>query len=79
MIRYAPDGREISRIQIPTSRVTSLTFAGADGRDLYITSARSAKDKSAVAGGLFRTRTNTCGAQIWRSNLAAQVGPYKNA
>jgi len=42
VIRYAADGRELDRVTIPTRRVTSLTFAGPDNRDLYLTSARSA-------------------------------------
>lgn len=40
VVRYAPDGRELAAYALPVSRVTSLTFGGADLRTLYITSSR---------------------------------------
>jgi sugar lactone lactonase YvrE len=37
--RFAPDGRRLGRIGVPTERVTSCAFGGADLRTLFITSA----------------------------------------
>lgn len=53
-------------IQLPVTKVTSMTFGGNDLRDLYITTARyelSASELSAqpLAGSLFRVRTEVPG------------------
>jgi len=69
VIRYAPDGQEIGRISVPSSRVTSLTFAGPDNSDLYLTSARSAEKHDVYGGDLFRIQTGTKGGPVWKSNL----------
>jgi sugar lactone lactonase YvrE len=39
VIRFAPDGREIQRLQLPVQRPTSYCFGGSELRTLYITSA----------------------------------------
>lgn len=38
VIRYAPDGTEERRIDMPVATVTSLSFGGGDYTDLYVTS-----------------------------------------
>ena len=53
-------------IQLPVTKVTSMTFGGKDLQDLYITTARyelSARELSAqpLAGRLFRVRTEVPG------------------
>ena len=58
VVRYAPNGREISAWKLPVSKVTSLTFGGPDLRTLYITSGRyrlSAQELATqpLAGALF--------------------------
>jgi L-arabinonolactonase len=57
VVRYAPDGRIRSTVQLPVSRPTACTFGGADLATLYVTTARFrlAPDKLAAeahAGGL---------------------------
>lgn len=37
IVRYAPDGRVLLQVPLPVTRVTSLTFGGADLRTLFIT------------------------------------------
>ncbi len=39
LLRYAPDGSQVSRLPVPASQVTSCAFGGPDLRDLYITTA----------------------------------------
>jgi len=60
VIRFAPDGREDYRVEVPASLVTSCTFGGDDLRDLYITSAggqhRGEPAYGDWAGALFRVR-----------------------
>jgi L-arabinonolactonase len=56
--RYAPDGRRVGGIELPTKRVTSVMFGGPDLRTLFITTMRynlSAAESAAqpLAGRLF--------------------------
>ena len=56
--RYSPEAEWMETIRMPVQRPTSCTFGGADLDRLYITSARSGLDESALqmqpnAGGLF--------------------------
>jgi sugar lactone lactonase YvrE len=64
--RYDPTGRLDKVIELPTANVTSCTFAGADLRDLYITTAREDLDEGALAaqpeaGSLFVCRPGAVG------------------
>ena len=64
----APLGRVID---LPTARITSLTFAGDDLRDLYITSAGGGGrgDEDPAAGALFQVRSPVAGRPEFRSRL----------
>jgi sugar lactone lactonase YvrE len=57
--RLAPDGRAVSVVEFPVSKVTSCAFGGDDLSDLYVTSARNGLSaaelrEQPLAGGLFR-------------------------
>jgi D-xylonolactonase len=70
LIRYAPDGMEVQRIEVPAGKVTSVTFAGRDYRDLYVTSAAiETAPEEMASGSLFRLRTATPGLPEHRSNI----------
>ncbi len=49
LIRFAPDGREERTVPLPVPQPTSLAFAGADLRTLYVTTARAGLDAAALA------------------------------
>jgi L-arabinonolactonase len=58
VVRYAPDGRETARIEMPTAQPSCTAFGGADFGTLYVTSARIGLDDHALqsdahAGGVF--------------------------
>jgi sugar lactone lactonase YvrE len=58
VVRYAPDGTAERAIQLPTGKVSSVTFGGDGYSDLYITTA-GGDDRAANgphAGALFRLR-----------------------
>jgi sugar lactone lactonase YvrE len=58
IIRFSPEGREMERIELPAKLCSSLTFAGSDYADIYVTCA-GGDDKRANgpgAGGLYRIR-----------------------
>lgn len=58
--RFAPDGRELERIQFPVPMVTSLCFGGDDMRDLYVVSgSRGAPPE--VGACVYRLRTDIPG------------------
>jgi L-arabinonolactonase len=66
VVRYAPDGRELVAYQLPVSRVTSLTFGGANLRTLYITSSTyklTPEQRAAQphAGAVFAMHCDTAG------------------
>ena len=66
VIRYAPDGKVISEIMLPVSRVTSCTFGGDDLKTLYITSALfrlsdAQRALEPMAGCLFATKVSVAG------------------
>ncbi len=70
IVRYADDGRPLSRIRLPTPGVTSLTFGGRDRRDLYVTTARTRRHgEDELAGALFRIPTNTVGSAVYPSRV----------
>lgn len=57
---FDPDGRRVGTIGIDVPMVTSLTFGGEDGRDLYIVSGSEGLDTDRGAG-VFRARVETPG------------------
>lgn len=73
ILRYNPQGKEVARIQLPDARqVTSMTFAGDNLQDLYITTA-GGNDKAKHgkdAGALYRvTGLDTHGRAEFRSRV----------
>ncbi len=72
LIRFAPDGRELARIQFPASNVSSVTFGGDEYTDMYVTTA-GGDDKAANgpgAGALFRLRLGIRGVPEFRSRIS---------
>jgi D-xylonolactonase len=64
VFRYSPDGQLDRRIDVPVKEVASLTFAGADLKDLYIVTG-SAIDKKEYprTGNVYRMRTDVAGQE----------------
>ena len=54
--RFAPDGKEVLEVIFPARKITCMTFAGVDYKDIYITSATEDKisEEETGAGALFR-------------------------
>ncbi len=71
LVRYAPDGREVSRVAFPARKVSSAIFGGDDYTDLYVTTA-GGQDKGANgpgAGALYRLRPGVRGVPEFRSRI----------
>jgi len=72
LIRYSPQGDEVQRAVIPTTAVTSLTFAGKDCTDIYVTTA-GGKHKTgnlSKAGALYRLNLGVKGIPEYQSNIS---------
>ncbi len=80
VVRYDPEGRVERRIPIPAKQVSSLTFAGPDLADLYITTAADYSpsplepagfDRTAFMGGpLYRIRLDIAGRPEFPARLS---------
>lgn len=72
LFRLDPDGRVVSRIQIPANKTTSLTFAGPTLNDIYVTSEggthRNQMDPH--AGALFHLTCTVSGKPEFFSRIA---------
>lgn len=64
--RYRPDGTLDGIIELPVSKVTACTFAGADLGDLVITTSREGLSEGSQpeAGSLFRSRPGVTGLPV---------------
>lgn len=63
---WSADGLPLGAVTVPAFHVTSCTFGGPDGTDLFITTARSGMTSeqlqaAPLSGALFRVRTRTAG------------------
>ena len=66
VVRYDPAGRPIDSVKLPTQRVTSCCFGGANLDQLFITTAATGLSEAELAnqphaGDLFCVQTNTQG------------------
>ncbi len=73
LLRYTPDGSEDQRIYFTAKLVSSVTFAGDDWRDMYVTSAGgdNRKENGPAAGALFRVRSGVKGVPEFFSRVRA--------
>ena len=66
--RYLPDGRIERSLPIPARIVTSVCFAGADRRDLIITTADHS-ERTELHGCVLRTRVDVSGAPVFPARI----------
>jgi sugar lactone lactonase YvrE len=71
VIRFAPDGREASRLELPVKRTTSCAFGGPERRHLYVTTAQVGLSEQEIdenfhSGDLFRVATDVVGMAFHR-------------
>ena len=71
VIRYAPDGGEKGRVNLPVNKPTSVAFGGADLLHLYVTSASldETGDKAENAGDLLRVDAGAQGRLEFHSRI----------
>jgi sugar lactone lactonase YvrE len=71
VIRFDPEGREVSRLELPVKRTTSCAFGGAERRHLYITTASVGLSEQEIeegfhSGDLFRADVGITGLAFHR-------------
>jgi D-xylonolactonase len=71
LVQYAPDGRELQRIQFPTKKVSSVIFGGPDYKDMYVTTAggNDKAENGETAGALYRLRLGIQGLPEFPSRI----------
>jgi D-xylono/L-arabinono-1,4-lactonase len=72
IVRLHDDGSVAERISLPTQKVSSLTFAGDDFTDIYVTTAggNSPQEGDTAAGALFRVNADIPGLPEFFSRIA---------
>jgi len=72
LVRYAPDGTELTRIHFPARQVSSAAFGGDDLGDLYVATAggHDRMTNGPGAGALYRLRPGVRGLPEFRSRIA---------
>lgn len=79
IVRYAPDGTEVLRVDLPALKVSSLTFGGETCEDLFITTAGGSdrEQNGLAAGALLKIRPGVVGVPEFLSrirNTATRTG-----
>ena len=71
LVRYAPDGTEVQRVEFPAKKVSCVTFGGDDYTDMYVTTAGgNTKDVDGPgAGALYRLNLGIGGFPEFRSRI----------
>jgi sugar lactone lactonase YvrE len=71
LVRHAPDGAQVLRIDFPAQKVSSVTFGGADYTDMYVTTAGGDKkaEEGPGAGALFRLNLGIQGVPEFLSRI----------
>lgn len=71
VVRLGEDGSIAERIELPTGKVSSVTFGGDNLKDMYITTAggHAPSEGDAAAGALFRVRMDVGGVPEFFSRI----------
>jgi D-xylonolactonase len=71
LTRYAPDGREVHRVDFPVLKVSSVTFGGPSLTDMFVTTAggRQKEKDGEHAGALFHLNLGISGVPEFRSRI----------
>lgn len=74
LYQYSSAGDELQRVLFPARKVSSVTFAGPDYRDAYVTTAGgdNKAEEGSGAGALFRVDLGVQGRAPFRSRIALQ-------
>lgn len=71
LVRYAPDGRELMRVEFPVRKVTSVAFGGPELTDMFVSSAADddLEHNGADAGALFHLNLGIRGQEEYYSHI----------
>jgi sugar lactone lactonase YvrE len=66
ILRIAPNGEVVEKIEMPVSNITHCAFGGDDGKTLFVTTASMGAESEEMAGNLFSMRVPVPGAPVGR-------------
>ncbi len=71
LVRYAPNGTEVLRVDFPAKKVSSVTFGGKNYTDIYVTTAggTNKETEGSGAGALFRFNLGIQGMPEFSSKI----------
>ena len=72
ILRIAPNGEVVEKIEIPVTNVTNCAFGGDDGRTLFVTTASMGAGREELAGGLFAMRVPVPGTPVGKFRISAE-------
>jgi D-xylonolactonase len=74
LVRYAPDGTEVERVDFPARKVSSVAFGDADLTTAYVTTANrdGRETEGDGAGALFALRPEADGREEFVSRVASE-------
>jgi len=74
VVRYSPEGKEVTRISFPAKKVSSVTFGGGNYEEMYLTTAggQNKQQEGDGAGALFRVKTGVKGVPEFCSRVQSR-------
>jgi sugar lactone lactonase YvrE len=72
ILRIAPNGEVVEKIEMPVTNVTNCAFGGEDGRTLFITTASMGAESEEMAGSLFAMRVPVRGTAVGRFRISEE-------
>ena len=72
ILRIAPNGDVIEKIEMPVSNVTHCAFGGDDGRTLFVTTASMGAETEELAGCLFAMQVPVRGVPIGKFRISPE-------
>jgi sugar lactone lactonase YvrE len=72
ILRIAPSGQVVEKIEMPVSNITNCAFGGADGRTLFITTALMGAEAEETAGSLFAMKVPVRGVPVGKFRISEE-------
>jgi sugar lactone lactonase YvrE len=72
ILRIAPNGQVVEKLEMPVSNITHCAFGGDDGKTLFVTTASMGAEQEEMAGNLFSMRVPVKGTTIGKFRISPE-------
>jgi sugar lactone lactonase YvrE len=72
ILRIAPNGEVVEKIEMPVTNVTNCTFGERGGRTLFVTTASMGAESEDLAGGLFAMQVPVPGTPVGKFRISTE-------